>query len=249
MNKERIIYLGTIIILLIILIFSYRSCTSQKNQIDELSQNVAALRDSTKKMKDLLGRVIYEKNIYLATAENLKKLNAELAKEVDANNETRVVTKVVTILKIDSSYAKNFVNKINDSTFLIIFKHNFFKDSSNYLTFNGSVPVKILVDSLKKVISLSSDSTKISDFDMKLKVFSGIKKDGDKYNVYARTDFPNVSFDVDGAVIDPSKSFTTSNRGVFALVLGPALSVVRINGETSFLPSIGISVGINLINF
>jgi hypothetical protein len=193
--------------------------------------------------------VIYEKNIYLTTAETLKKINSELSKEVDANVETRTITKIVTKLVIDSSYAKNFVKRINDSMFTVTFSHNFTKDSSNYLSFNGKVPIKISADSLNKLITLSSDSTKISDFILKMKVFSGIKKDGDKYNVYARTDFPNVTFDMDGAVIDPSKTFTTSSRGWFSLVLGPAFSVVQVNGQTSFLPSIGISVGINLINF
>lgn len=245
--KERLAYSAVILVLAVALALSIKTCSKKEQETGILEQNIEALRDTTRKTKDLLGREQYEKKVYMVAAETLKKINEELKKELEANPGAKTITKFLTRIVIDSSYAKNFVDRLGDSSFVITFKHRYGVDTSNTFSFSGRLPVRITKD--KERPAIISDSTKIYDFDLRMKVISGIKKTGNTYSTFARTDFPGVSFDLDGAVIDPETPFVPSRNKLFSFVIGPAFSVVQTNGQTSFLPSISMCVGLNLINF
>jgi len=248
MNTERITYIASIAILVLALLFTAKQCSSNALQLKVANQNNEALIDTTRKVKNLLGKEQYERKILMGDIEILKKLNDDLSQELkNQKGNVRVITKIVTKFVFDTIVVNNDVEKINDSTFSVSFKYDRNYDSSNTISFKGSLPAEVSIANNK--ISLRSKSTTLSDLSMNVKIYTGIKEEKGSYSIFARTDFPGINFDLEGAVIDPDKSFVKGNSGPFSLMLGGGIGYGITPGGSGFFPSVGVYVGINLFNF
>lgn len=238
----------TIAVLTLALIFTMQQCISNKGSLNLLKQNIAALTGETVEATNMLGKLQYEKALLMTDVETLSALNADLAKELETQKgKVRVVIRYRTMIKFDTIVIDNTVKKLNDSMYVIDFRYNNSFDSTNSLTFNGSVPATITLKD--KSLQLRSSKTTISDFGMTMKVYTGIEEQNGLYNIYARTDFPGVKFDLNGAVIDPEKSFAPKKNDRFSFVLGGGLGYGATTNGPGFFPSVGVFVGINLLNF
>ena len=245
--KDKI-YIITIIALITALLFSIKSCNSSQVSEQLALQNIEALKDSTRKTKNLLGQLQYEKTSFMGELNTLKKLNADLVKEAQSQNgNTRVITKIVTKVVFDTIIIENKVNRVDDSTFVIDFNYKKDFDTSNAMSFNGTIPAQ--VKTIGEGLSLESSVTTISNIDMKMKLYTGISEDNGIYRIFARTDFPGVAFDLDGAIIDPEKSFVLKKQENFSVILGAGLGYGATDSGLGFFPSIGLYVGLNLIKF
>ena len=245
--RERLVYIFLIAVLLGVVAFMGNSCSTNEEQIGIANQNIEALMDSTRATRNKLNQVQFEKKIFLADVETLRKLNTELVKEADAQNgNTRVITKIVTKVVFDTIRIDNTVDRIDDSTFSIAFSYKNDFDSLNSITFNGNVPAKVTADSVG--FSMESKSTTISDLSMNMKLYAGIKEEQGTYSIFARTDFPGVKFDLDAAVIDPEKSFV-NKKSPFSLMLGGGIGYGITQSGFGVFPNVGLYIGINLLNF
>lgn len=246
--KERLIYISVILALVISLGISLRGCYSKDHELQIANQNISALTDKTRETKNKLGKLQAERNIFMGDIETLKMLNADLMKEVEAQRgNIRVITGIATQFVIDTIRVPNQVEKINDSTYNIKFKYDKQYDSSNSITFRGNLPTYLKNDNGK--ISLESNNTTISDFNMRVKINTGIKEENGIYSVFAQTDFPGVKFDLQSAVIDPEKSFVQKRKGPFSLMVGGGVGYGLTQNGAAIVPSVGVFVGVNLLNF
>jgi hypothetical protein len=246
--KERLVYISSIFALVAIVAFMARDCSSKNVELEIANQNIQALTDSTRMVKNELGKVQYERTVFAGDVESLKRLNGELVKEIEAQKgKTRVVTKIVTEVVFDTIFIENDVVKLDDSTFIIDFSYKKDYGESNSIGFNGRVPATI--EKTNDGLSLRSSSTSISDMMLNMKIYTGIKEEGGAYRIFARSDFPGVKFDLDGAIVDPEKSFISKKQSPFSLMLGGGFGYGFTNSGTGFFPSIGLYVGINLLNF
>lgn len=245
--KERIIYAASIAVLLIVIAFMAKDCSSKDELLNMANQNAEALMDSTRLTKNKLNQTQYEKKMFMADVETLKKLNSDLIKEADAQRgNTRVITKIVTKVVFDTIRIDNRVDKLDDSTFAIGFSYKKDFDSLNSMAFNGNVPT--IVSTQEGKVSLKSSSTTISDLSMNMKLYTGVKEENGTYSIFARTDFPGVKFDLDGAVIDPEKSFI-NKKTPFSVMIGGGIGYGLTSNGTGVFPSVGVFVGINLFHF
>lgn len=246
--KERITYISIIFALIVIAGLSMRECSSKKTQLQQSQQNIDALLDSTRKTKNKLGQLQFEKTSFMADIETLKKLNADLVDEVEKQKgRVRVVTRVVTKFVFDTIYLDNKVSKIDDSTFNVSFSYLKQYDTNNSIGFNGSLPAQ--VKKTESGYELKSSKTTITDIDLRMKLFTGIKEEGGKYSIFARTDFPGVEFDLDGAVVDPQESFVKTSKSPFSLMLGGGIGYGITSSGAAIVPNVGVYIGINLFNF
>lgn len=246
--KERIIYISSILLLFSVIAFMMKDCSSKNHELEVANQNIRALTDSTRKVINELGKVQYEKSVFSGDIETLRKLNKELVEEAEAQKgDTRVITKVVTKIVFDTIMIDNRVAKIDDSTFTIDFSYRKDYDQLNSISFNGKVPT--IIQQKDDSISLKSSSTMINDMSLNMKIYTGIKDENGTYAIFARTDFPGVNFDLDGAIIDPEKSFIHKKSSLFSLMLGGGFGYGYTSSGTGFFPSVGLYVGINLFNF
>jgi hypothetical protein len=245
--KERLTYIISIAVLLVALALMAKDCSSKNELLNMANQNAEALMDSTRLTKNKLDQEQYEKKIFMSDVETLKKLNSDLIKEADAQRgNTRVITKIVTKVVFDTIRMDNKVDRLDDSTFVIGFSYKKDFDSVNSMAFNGNVPTVVSIEEGK--VSLKSNSTTISDMSMSMKLYTGIKEEGGTYSIFARTDFPGVKFDLDGAVIDPEKSFI-NKKTPFSVMLGGGIGYGLTSNGTGVFPSVGVFVGINLFHF
>lgn len=244
--KERLPYVSAIAALLIVIAFMLNDCSTKNGLLKLSEQNIDALMDSTRQTRNKLDQLQYEKTIFMGDIDMLRKLNDDLMSEAEAQKgNTRVVTRVVTKVVFDTIYVENKVNKINDSTFIIGFSYKKNYDSLNSISINGSVPA--LLSTVDGKPSIRSNTTTVSDMKMNMKIYTGIKEDEGSYSIFARTDFPGVKFDLDGAVIDPEKSFL-KKKGPFSVMLGAGLGYGATPSGSGIFPSVGIYIGINLLN-
>lgn len=246
--RERLTYICVIAALVIAIAFMARDCSSKEKQIRESQQNIDALIDTTRETRNKLNQVQFERTIFMGDVETLRKLNVDLVKELEKQKaNTRVVTEVVTRVVIDTIYANNSVSKLDDSTFSVDFSYDKRYDSSNYISFKGNLPAQIKKEA--NGYALKSAGTKVTDMNLNMKIFTGINEENGKYSIFARTDFPGVKFNLDGAVVNPEESFIKVKRSPFSLMLGVGMGYGPTQSGGSIVPNVGLYVGINLFNF
>lgn len=246
--KERIIYISIIFALLVATGISINQCSSKSRQVSESQQNIDALMDVTRETRDRANRLQSERTIFMGDIETLKKLNADLVKEVEyQKGRVRVVTQIETRFIFDTIYLPNDVSKLNDSSFVINFEYAKEHNASNSIGFKGSVPAQ--VQKKDEGYILKSSNTTITDLNMKMKITTGIKEIDGKYTIFARTDFPGVKFDLDGAVVDPDESFSRKKKPLFSLMAGGGIGYGMTSTGAGIIPNVGLYVGINLLNF
>jgi hypothetical protein len=246
MTKKDLIFSAVILGLCIALFASIKSCSSKQRDINEANQNIEALRDVTKKSVDALGRAVYERMVYIGDIETLKKLNSQLTKELIAQ-KGKTITGASTTIGVDTIFVDNYIYKTGDSTFSIKFNYEKNHDSLNSIAFKGTTPIRIRTKDSNLV--LDSKQSTIEDFKLRIKIFTGIKEEDGKIKAYARTDFPGVYFDVEGAVKDPEKPFINDNKR-FSLSIGPSIGYgISPSGQLGIIPALSLTVGLNIINF
>lgn len=246
--KERTTYLITIGTLIIALLFAFNSCSNKDKELQVSRQNTQALLEKTKQTENSLGQLQFERASFMGDIETLKRLNHDLVKEIDAQKgNVRVVTKVVTKVVFDTVIINNKVDRINDSTFVINFEHSRAFDSANSVGFKGKVPA--LLSTIEGKPSITSQTTTIYDMKLDMKLYTGIREQDGIYSIFARTDFPGVKFDLDGAIVDPEKSFIDKKTSPFSIMLGGGLGYGITPSGNGVFPSVGVYVGINLFNF
>jgi hypothetical protein len=246
--NERITYISIISAFIVTLLFMMRDCSSKDGELQISRQNVQALTDRTRQEKNRVGQLQYEKKIFMGDIETLKELNKDLTNELEKQHgSVRTITKVVTKIVFDTILVDNRVDRINDSMFVINFDHVKNFDSSNSISFRGRTPVSLSDEEGK--IAVVSQKTAIHDMTIDIKLYTGIREDKGIYSIFARTDFPGVKFDLDGAIVDPEKSFISKKTSPFSLMLGGGLGYGVTPSGNGVFPSVGIFVGINLLNF
>lgn len=245
--KDKI-YISVIVFLIIALVLSVKSCKDKDSDLQIKLQNIEALKDITRKTTTLYGQLQYEKSLFMGSLNDLKGLNQDLYKELKAQRENpRVITKIITQLVIDTIYVENKVNKVGDSSFVINFNYQKRYDDVNSLGFKGSLPARIKKSDDK--LFLESSTTTITDLDMRMKLFTGIREEDGIYKIFARTDFPGISFDLDGAIVDPEKSFVNKREGAFSIIIGGGLGYGSTLNGMAIIPNVGLFVGLNLLKF
>lgn len=245
--KDKI-FLGIIAALAIVLLFSFKSCSSKDSELQISRQNMAAQQEKTRKTENLIGQMQYEKAVFMGDIERLKGLNQDLSKELEnQKGNVRVITKVVTKIVFDTIVVENRVNRLDDSSFVIGLNYRKDYDSSNGISFKGEVPVK--VKKINEAYTLESSSSKISDLGLKMKIYTGLSEEDGIYRIFAKTDFPGVAFDLDGAIVDPEKSFADKGREYFTVVLGGGIGYGATTTGLGIFPSVGVYIGLNLFKF
>lgn len=244
--NQKLTYIVIGVLIIIVALVS-RTCSSNRDDLVIANQNIKALTGRTIELTNKLGQVQSERDIFMGDVEMLRGLTTDLMKELETQKgNVRVVTRIVTKIIYDTIVIDNTVDKINDSTYNIKFSYKKDYDTSNSIILGGNVPATVRIIDGKA--SLESKSTTISDLQMNMKLYTGLKEQDGLYNIYARTDFPNVKFDLEGAVIDPEKSFIDRKKP-FTLMVGGGFGYGLSQNGVGFFPSVGLYVGINLFRF
>lgn len=252
-SDSRIFYWVIILILIVVLIFTSKSCQNAKLESEIAKQNIEAVQDELRIEKNKNGENQFLKLSLISNIKDLKNLNNELYEEVKKiNGEVLAMSKTVISIKgtlekipIDRR-GENPIALIND-TLTADFK---FKSSGK--SWSRSVIGKSVY--LMKNVTDSTYAQPLYDElledRMNLTVFASIRKreSDDMYEYVLRTDYPNAKLDVDG-FIDP-KMFNNSfsKQSDDRWIIGPYVGVGVIN-NLSITPTFGIGLTYKILGF
>jgi len=242
---QRWLFLGLFILSVF---FLAKSCSDNSQELAIANHNIVALHDTIHIVKTKNGQLESQKTAFIADNDRLKMLNKELSDELEKEKgNVKVIIKEGIKIKYDTIKVKYMeYEKIDDSTGKFIWAYKE-QQPSLFTQIRGENIFQILDGEIK------NPQTKITDLSFQLDLITGITEIDDYYKIFVRTkeNNPNVSFNVDGSIVD-EKFFTNEKRKWF---IGPTIGIGISGPINSFklYPTInwniGISVGYKLWSF
>jgi hypothetical protein len=252
-SDSRVVYWIIILILIIVLIFTSKSCQNAKFESEIAKQNIVALQDTLRVEKNKNGENQYLKLSLLSNIDDLKNLNKSLYEEVQ-KIDGKVLAMSKTIVTIKGTLENVPQDRTSDSPITLkndtLTANYKYQDSGK--TWNRSIVGKSVL--LMKNVTDSTYAQPLYDVlsedRMNLTVFASIRKreSDDMYEYVLRTDYPNAKLDVEG-FIDP-KMFNNdlSSKTEDKWIIGPYVGVGVIN-NLSFTPTFGIGLTYKILGF
>lgn len=187
----------------IMAIFMYRGCNKNADLQAELehkelvaANNYEALTGEVKQLKTKNGELEYSKTILYTDAEQLEKLNSNLAKELKKEKgNVKVITDVKTEIKLIPVTVPNTVNDYGNGKYGLKFATTY-RDSGLYSEIEGISEFHLNNN------QIFPDSTSITKNILKIDVIYGMRERDDKIEIFARSASPYVAFnEIQGAYI------------------------------------------------
>lgn len=245
-NIKNILLIG---MLVVIFGFMY-SFRQQSNTIATQNININSLTDTIRVTSDRYNNALYSKNILLLDYDGLKKVNAELAREVKRGSQTNLaeITQLqIVIDNLTDSLKKTNGLLIKQDSNLYVYE---FKDSTEFRYFQSQVAV---------VTNHRPDSVQLQV--IKDQIFADIiiKKyiEKDKITLQVYSHNPNLSLNtIEGSIIDISKYTKIAPKKKFSVGIGPQIGIGYVStlvkpqsDGIGWYVGIGVNVQYNFINF
>lgn len=219
------------------------------------NQNMAALNDSIKVYKNLLGQTSFSKPIAEMNAEDIKKYFPDLYNRLKAElGEVKIIWKTQFVYK-DTGSVVNAIVKLDSNKYAL--KYDYFStDSTLHIkSTNTFFADPILVDEKinKYSIVVKSGISTIDDMSLKLGFTTGIKKEGDLYKIFITPSSEKVIItQIEGAdvsnMINPPIPPSKNKRWSVGPYIGFGI-VFGSDGKYVLGPGVGISLQYSLFKF
>lgn len=239
MNKVQGIMFS--VMLMAVLFFGYRTTTlSAENAVLMVqTQNAVAMADSVRYYENKVDELEGVKLALVTTNQDLDQYNIELAEELEKErgNVKTIIKNVVSVVR-DTVLLENIVS-VDSVSAETSYASVSFKDATQYESSSRFLEGTTFVEIMDGLISNST--TSITRDEINLAIVSGFRQnDNNQYEIFARTDYPGVTFDMDGAVLDIPEPTRQKKWGI-----GLGVGYDFINKG----PQIGVGLQRNLIRF
>lgn len=232
-QNKLILVIGVIVIAL--MTFLYIQNQDLKNQLIISNQNQIALNDSIHTIKDEFGKVTAYKAAFIASGNELKKLNEDLYNEVKKlQGDVKFIQKSVSNIKLDPVILTNTVTEFPDGTKELAWKYDTTYNKDNSRILEGAS--RFCIDSLGKIID---KGTIIKRDEMKISFSTGLVQENGVYRIFVKSDYPNFKVEkLDGSIVD-QKLFLKEDQANF--IFGPQLGI-GINAK--LVPQLYLGLGV-----
>lgn len=252
-NAKLLLVIGFAVLLFLFL----DGCRKNKNlkiekaQIELVaSQNQRALTDSLRTEKLKGGGTEIVISSFAAKIKDLEALNKDLFKEVKKElGDVKALIKARTGVNQDTLVIDNILAKYDNGLYGLKF-HNEYKDSTIERSIDGESKFKLINN------TLYPEKTTISKNSIKFDLILGFKEKGDNFEVFARSNSPEVSFDaLKGVLIIPKKA---GESGIlqppakikrFGLGFQVGYGVGLLDKQLMLTPYVGVGLSYNLLKF
>jgi hypothetical protein len=252
--RRDLVYIGIIVVIILLLLRQCNSTADAKREKKIADQNVYALNDSIKVIKNKAGELQYEKGLLIADKKNLESLNADLKKELDKQKgKVFYLQQVVADLRNQPPVyipTTEYVYPNGDRSFQWAYDTIFSPGNSRALSGESF----FVIDTTNNKYKIKPLYTNITKDNMSIKITTGLLKKDDKYEIFVKSDYPGFSISqLDGAFIPTNdKIFGTPpkpKRFGLGVNIGPGIFYNAIKQNIG--AGIGVQVGIqyNFINF
>ncbi len=260
-----------IVTLLLILLFIGGLLTNNvlnQNKYKQLTnQNIAALQDSVRVLKDENGKLEFAKASYSMELSELEKTNITLANELKIN-KNKVATLVSTNITLkeeidekDATIASNQKERDDLKTKMDelgnLTKPNEIDWNWDYTKEGLEFKLKglntFLVQTKDKNIFIKNYENKITEIETKLNLMVGVRYNEDLkvWEAYSKSTYQNLKIDIESYIDQDIFFKSTKNSDVWVVSLYGGYGINSSNSLNTleFGPSIGISVGYILFTF
>lgn len=218
-----------------LLLLLYRQNDELKKELMISNQNQIALTDSIKIVKGKLGDVSFLKASFIASGEDLKKLNRDLYEEVKRlEGNVKVVQRSISTIKSDPIVITNKVTQFPDGMTELSWKFDTTYNDNNSRLLSGSS--KFFLDSLGRVFDRGTTITKD---EIKISLLTGLTQENGVYKIFVNTKYPNFKVDrLEGSILDQNL-FVKSQEDNY--IFGPQLG---LGFGSDFKPQIYLGFGV-----
>ena len=254
--KKEITYFTILGILVGILVLQQCKYKDLESKLWMKETNEVALKDTIRETKNLLKKEQYEKISLIVTKEDLKNLNEDLSKEVDAQKgkvaQLQILVATLKTPKAPPSSGQpkpDSPKKPCDTLINYIVNWSFPQKFDEYNFRNLAGTTKFSID--RGVMKTSISEVTLDE--ISFNIITGLKKKDDYYEIFVRSDYPGFKPSrIEGAFIPQKDLYPPSNRKRWTV--GPGF---QIGMGGSYSPSLrpswyfGLGIGIqyNWVSF
>jgi hypothetical protein len=220
-------------IALILVIWIAQMCSSirdLKEEINNANQNNSALVDTLKKERLKTGELQYSIDGFVADLETLKKLNKDLATEVEKQKGKVIsLNRIIILLRQDTTDLNKYIDslrtvleepiKLNDTTYLVPWTLAYTYDSTNYDIFKGETRIGLTTDRFYKLtpgvlnqqmdwnlITVNHEGTRMLSRVTQIELVWGQKWEKGHLRVFANSKYPGFNVtNMEGVLLDVPK--------------------------------------------
>lgn len=253
-KRLNILLVACVVVLLLLLLQNCDQNNRLESKLRRANQNQKALLDTIRFVKNRGGEIQAERMALIASKKELKEISELLSKEVKkqrgvvlqltaTNAEiTGRLKGLQTIVTVDTEYVY-----INSNEWPKKYRLNWSYDTTysigNYSRLSGFSRVSLLNDS-----TLIPGSTDISENTQGFSLITGLRKEGDDYHIFVKSDHPGFVVNaVEGAII-PGKNnplFGKPQKWGLGVSVGPNFSWGYGIGGKGLFVGVGATFGLN----
>jgi len=259
--KNRTVVLILAIAILSFLLFNKCNESNKlKTEMAVKTQNIEALNDSVKTVKNKAGELQQEKLALISTGDNLRGLNVSLNDEVKKQKgnviyisemNAELKNKNGKLEKENKSLRdslKTHITANGDTVNTIYWDFSKVYDKNNSRTIIGNTNFSL------KGKKITPQGSELTNYGFKLNITTGLSEDKDKkLKIWVKTDYPDLTFsNINGALVDPTdsdvlKTLMPQNRWVFGPQAG--FGVGYFSGQVKPTVYIGFGVEYRFFGF
>jgi len=241
------IFIATIAIMAFLLLKQCSKIENLKVENQVSVQNIIALNDSIRTVKNNWNEEITLKNSYISDIDELEEINSGLADEVKRlEGEVLYVSNLLSSIENDTIYIENEVIRYPDGTNELSwsFAKEFGEGNSRFLDGNS----KFRIDTLNGGFDIIDKGTLITRDVTNMRLITGLTELDDTYQIYVKTDYPGITFsEIDGAILNKERFMKqTQPNWVFGPSVYFGVGVDPLNATAGPQIGLGISVTFNL---
>jgi hypothetical protein len=263
----NLILSGAVIVLLLLFLKTCSSNANLKSEVARGEQNQKALLDTVRVTKNRAGELQSEKMTLIATEKELRELNKDLAGEIkkqkgkvlqltQTNAELRTTIAGLKTELEEETLTDNVLQRITiasgpiwPKTYRLKWAYDTTYSEGNYTKLAGFSRVSILNDS-----TIVPGLTDITENAQGFKLVTGLRKEGDDYHIFVKSDHPGFTVsNIEGAII-PGKNnplFGKPKKWGLGVAVGPNFSYGYGVGGPGLFVGVGATFGLtyNIIKF
>jgi len=210
-------------------------------------QNIIALNDSIRIVKNKWDEEITLKNVYITSEKDLKNINQNLSEKIKSlEGEVLYASNIISSIKTDTVFIENEVIRYPDGTNQLSWSYNKDYGNGNSRFLDGNS--KFSIDLTDSSFSILDKGTSITRDITNLSILTGLTELEDTYQIYVKTDYPGITFSsIEGAILDKKRFLKqTQPNWIFGPSIYIGIGADPKNGTAGPQIGLGISATFNL---
>ncbi len=210
-------------------------------------QNIIALNDSIRIVKNKWDEEITLKNAYITSEKDLKNINQNLSNKIKSlEGEILYASNIISSIKTDTIFIENEVIRYPDGTNQLSWAYNKDYGNGNSRFLDGNS--RFSIDLSDSAFSILDKGTSITRDITNLSILTGLTELDESYQIFVKTDYPGITFsNIEGAILDKKRFLKqTQPNWIFGPSIYIGVGADPKNGTAGPQIGLGISATFNL---